>query len=166
MLVRVVAVVSSLLLCGGPQAWAATDDVAFNNCLESLNDSVEVLKSQIWRIAPLPTVIAEVVKPSLAGDLVIRWESHRNQNGSTSYIVLTRDAVKEFSEDDPDLFEIVLVRHGTAALTEIISANAAVFAKQSNLGILGILACRGGIIAKAPLVWNGHHWVNAAERTK
>jgi hypothetical protein len=100
-----------LLLCCAvmPAAYAAVGDEAFNECLQELNHDSDVLMNEVWKNPPLPRGIQKQISPDLYGDVIIRWISHKNSNGTVSFVVLTRDPDPQ-QNDDPDRFFVILQR--------------------------------------------------------
>ena len=162
---RVVVIVGLLLLLGGPQARAAKDDVAFDQCLQAFKINPGVMKGVAWHATPLPAPVEKVVEvPDIEGWKIVRWTSHHNEDGTTSYIILTRDPDRNRIEDDPDLFELVLERHNFAKITDYVASNAVVFSKKSSQGVAGVQVCsRGGPLPYPPFMWNGHHWATPTD---
>ena len=73
------------------KAQAALDDAEFNACIQELDQRQDFLTIDSWHKAPPDARVAQFVKPLLYGDVVVRWISHKNQNGTTTISVLARD---------------------------------------------------------------------------
>lgn len=138
------------------KAQGATDDVKFNNCQKVLGQDNDVLKGIPWHSPPLDTGVEKTLEPAVLGDLVIRWMSHENGNGTRTVVVLTRGR-DPVSEDDPDLFYILIEKNGLSSLREIFSVNAIAFVKGSQHGVAGLLSSTQGDLG-GMLMWNGQEW--------
>jgi hypothetical protein len=143
-------------MCVSSACWAATDDIAFNDCLRLLNQQPDVIKNQVWHSTPLDKKIEKLEKSILYGGFVVRWTSHTNKNGTRTYFVLNR-GTDPAPEDDPDLFDIIIERNGNITYVETFSVSAEAFLKDNGASIAGIVSCTQGEIG-GRLVWNGHKW--------
>jgi hypothetical protein len=136
-------------------AQAATDDVAFKECLQVFGQSPDALTTDAWHTSPLDAKVAQLEKPNLYGSVIIRWISHKNQNGTTTIVVLTRDPDPQ-SEDDPDGFDVILEQQGHLSLKASVGVNGLSFSKESDEGVNGFLFCTRGQTFKWK--WNGSTW--------
>ncbi len=137
-------------------AHAATDDVAFKECLQAFSRSSAALTADVWHTSPLETKVSQLEKPNLYGDVVIRWMSHKNENGTTTIVVLIRDPDPQ-PEDDPDGFDIILEQQGHLSVKAGVGANGFSFAKESQQGSNGLLFCTQGDLSKV-WTWQGNNW--------
>ena len=137
-------------------AQAATDDVAFKECLQVFGQSPDTLTTDAWHTSSLDAKVAQLEKPNLYGSVVIRWISHKNQNGTTTIVVLTRDPDPQ-PEDDPDSFDIILEQQGHLSVKVGVGANGFSFAKQAQQGVNGLLFCTQGDLSKL-WTWQGYNW--------
>lgn len=147
-----------MLFMGCRGCFAATDDVAFDECMKLLDRSKYVLPGQVWVTKPLPRAVEEVVHPTLAGAKIVRWMVQANRDGSRSYLVLTREIASADEEDDADLLYVLMENHKHINITSELAVNAAVFAKTLSHGVYGIYSCWQGELRARPDVWNGHDW--------
>jgi hypothetical protein len=139
-----------------PDCWAATDDNTFNDCIRLLNQQPDVIKNQIWYTTGLDKKIKKLEDSILYGGFVVRWTSHKNEDGTRTYIILNR-GTDPAPEDDPDGFDIFIERNGNASYIETFAVNAEAFLKDNDAGIAGIVSCTQGEIG-GRLMWNGHKW--------
>ncbi len=138
-------------------ALAATDDGEFSYCLETLRHSQFKLTNDPWHISPLPTALDKVEQPILPGDFFSRWTEHKNQNGSTTYVVLRRNINPPELPQDPDDFDVILEQGNSVSLKDPVTASAFAFSATQRHGVNGLLFCDGGDIS--PLWnWTGSDW--------
>lgn len=141
---------------GAGPSQAATDDVEFDECVQALAQRPDALTADAWHKPPLDTKIAQFVQPLLDGDVVIRWISHKNQNGAVTISILTRDPEPQ-PEDDPDGFYVILEQGSHLSLKADVGAHGFSFSKEINKGINGIFFCTRGDVFKI-WMWNGNNW--------
>jgi len=122
------------------KAKAATADGAFNACLQVLDQSPDALRTDTWRNTPLDSKVTQLVEPLLYGSIVIRWISYKNDNGSTTIVVLIRDPGPQ-PGDDPDSFFVIFKQKDHLSLKDEVGANAFSFSKKSHDGVSGLLFC-------------------------
>jgi hypothetical protein len=134
---------------------AALNDVAFNECIQALDQSPDALLPDTWHKTPLNARIEQLIEPSLYGDVVIRWINHKNQNGTITIVVLTRDPEPQ-PEDDPDGFYVILEQYDHLSLKADVGINGFSFSKESDKGVNGLLFCTRGQIFKWQ--WSGNTW--------
>ncbi len=135
---------------------AATDDVEFNECAQALDQNPGTLTADYWRKPPLDAKVAQLEDPDLYGDVVIRWMSHKNQNGSTTFAILTRDPEPQ-PESDPDGFDLFYEKDGHVSEKTGVGANGFAFSKESNKGVNGLMFCTLGNLSRL-WVWTGNNW--------
>jgi hypothetical protein len=152
-----VAIILLLCLCTAvPAAYAATNDAAYNACLQELDHDPSALISEVWEKKPLPLGVQREISPNLFGDTVIRWVSHKNLNGTVSFSILTRDPEPQ-PVDDPDGFFIILQAGTHYSIAANVAANAFSFSKNETNGVNGLLFCTHGDISNE-WVWDGKAW--------
>jgi len=137
-------------------ALAATDDVAYNSCLKQLNQRSDVLRSNTWYNISPPPAIQKFENLYSGYGHIQRWTSHKNVNGTVTFIVLNRgnDLV---TEDDPDCFDVFLQKRGLILYVDTFSASAEAFLTISTAGVNGIISCTQGDVGVRQF-WNGHDW--------
>jgi hypothetical protein len=142
----------------GPKSFAATDDLAFNDCLKRYAHLPEMQPDQVWNDGALPERIKKSMQLEPSAEFIVRWEKAMNPNGTTTIIVLTRYPGSQ-DEDAQDLFHVLLQNRDKVSLKMIIAANASFFAKKSSDGVYGLLFCtQGDLDLKQLLLWNGQTW--------
>ncbi len=136
---------------------AAVDDAEFNECFQELDQRPDLLATDAWHKAPLDTRVAQFIEPLLYGSVVIRWISHKNQNGTTTISVLARDPNTPLPADDPDSFYVILEQHDHLSLKANVGAHAFSFLKEGNEGVNSFLFCVDEVISEV-WTWNGNDW--------
>ncbi len=154
--VQLLSLAIMLLMLFGQKSQAALNDMAFNECIHALDQDFDILASDTWHKPPLNARIEQLIEPSLSGDAVIRWISHKNPNGTITIVVLTRDLTPDQPTADPDGFDVILQNRNNLAVKLWVSVNAFSFSKKSDRGVNSLLFCTQNRIFKWK--WNGNTW--------
>ena len=152
----VVILAGVFLVLAGQRSCAATDDTEFNDCIQAFRQSTDALTTDAWHSAPLDQKVAEFENSVLYGGVVIRWIRHKNEDGTSTIVALTRDPEPQ-PDDDPDNFDVILDNQGHLSLKDDVGANGFSFSKQKSKGVNGLLFCTSGNVS-ALWVWDGDNW--------
>ncbi len=157
-LIYLVPICLLALLCGSSSVRGATDDLAFQDCRDLLNQDSDVLPGQVWYKPPVDRATQKAIAPQMRYEgSIIRWTYHINEDGSKTIVVLTRDASVPQPEDDPDGFDIFLERGDVSVEQDEVSANAFAFSAYETDHVNGLLFCTHAVISPE-WDWDGHDW--------
>ncbi len=137
-------------------ARAATNDMAFNDCIQDLETNPSVSGDVSWHTSPLDPKLRRLEGAQLWGDHIVRWMVHRNQNGSRTIIIMTR-APDDVLADDPDSFDFYMQRGRTFTYVDAVSSSAVAISKHSNDGVSGLWVCTKDRIYNE-WFWIGDDW--------
>jgi hypothetical protein len=153
-----VAAASLILTLLSPLARAETNDNEFNGCLHFFLLHPHGVVNEPWHSSRLPEHIEKIVRANLYGDFIVRWTDHKNQNGTITYAVLTRDPTDPVGlADDTDLFEIILEQGSLASIKDYVSMDGFAFSTTQKDGINGLLFCIDQ--GSSPVwSWTGSDW--------
>jgi len=147
-----------VLLCGSSSVRGATDDLAFQDCRDLLNQDSDVLPGQVWYKPPVDKATQSAIAPELKyGGTIVRWTYLVNEDGSKTIVVLNRDATIPQPEDDPDVFDLFMEKGGVAVEIDGVSANAFAFSAYETDHVNGLLFCTHAKISPE-WDWDGHDW--------
>ncbi len=113
------------------------------------------LTTDHWHETPLKPELAQLEDPTLYGSVVLKWISLKNHNGTTTFVIFTRDPGPQF-EDDPDGFDLFYEKGGHVSAKSGVGANGFAFSKESNEGVNDLLFCTKDVIFKWK--WNKNNW--------
>ena len=141
------------LLC--QQAEAATNDNVFNQCVQIFDHLPNTQTTDHWHKTALEPKLARLEDPNLYGSVILKWISNKNQNGTTSFVIFTRDPGPQFG-DDPDGFDVFVEKDGQFSEKAEVAVNGFAFSKESNQGVNDLLFCTLGELYKWK--WDKNNW--------
>lgn len=143
------------------KCYAATDDVAFDDCRDLLNQDPDVMPGQVWYKPPIDAATEKALTPDLRKYLgtIVRWTYLVNADNSRTVVLMTRDFSEPQLEDDPDVFYVFMEKNGISVNKGGAGAavNAFAFSAYETDNVNAFFFCTHDVISPE-WDWDGQDW--------